>query len=234
MPHVEDLFPLYHLDSMLSNVWHENVGSISHVLRRARLNQVAYTGLLQMFLTPRAVCVVVCNAGKFERRSSGGIDQLEDDIAKLYDLRVCDWLRSISHRVPDSSAILVATKCDLVAGRASHLGQRMEMACRKWLASWEKAGMEPVLLEPGVSLTSCCTTTANTCAQEGNLDTKISGQAWECDWRRHESTDDEPPRSMLHRLVRESDSTCLRGSEMVLPRSWDAALTVLQALEHGR
>lgn len=110
----------------------------------------------------------------------------------------------------------------------------METARRKWLASWVKAGIEPVLLEPGVSLTSCCTTTANTCAQKGNQGTKTLGQAWECDRRRHEDTDEEPPRSMLHRLVRESDSTCLRGAEMVLTRSWDAALTVFQALKYGR
>ena len=109
-----------------------------------------------MFLKPQAVCVVVCNAGEFERRSSGGIDQLEDDIAKLCDLRACDWLRSISYRVPDSSALLVVTKCNLVAERAPHLGQRMETACRKWLASWVKAGIKPVLLETGVRLTSCC------------------------------------------------------------------------------
>ncbi|CAN0572639.1 unnamed protein product, partial [Ectocarpus sp. 12 AP-2014] len=65
--------------------------------------QVAYTGLLQMFLTPRAICVLVCNAESFGQQrgtcETGG--QVEEDCLKLEELRVCDWLRSISRRVPD-------------------------------------------------------------------------------------------------------------------------------------
>ncbi|CAM9880795.1 unnamed protein product, partial [Laminaria digitata] len=80
--------------------------------------QVAYTGLLQMFLTRRAVCLVVCDAGAFGQQGGGAEDQIEKDIRTLEELRVCDWLRSISYRVPGSDVILVATKCDLASGNA--------------------------------------------------------------------------------------------------------------------
>ncbi|CAN0094526.1 unnamed protein product, partial [Laminaria digitata] len=91
--------------------------------------QVAYTGLLQMFLTPRAVCLVVCNAGAFGQQGGGAEDQIEEDIRNLEELRVCDWLRSISYRVPGSDVILVATKCDLAGGSAHGIAQRMDAAC---------------------------------------------------------------------------------------------------------
>ncbi|CAN0543289.1 unnamed protein product, partial [Ectocarpus sp. 12 AP-2014] len=73
--------------------------------------QVAYTGLLQMFLTPRSVCVLACNTGEFgQRRGSEHCGEVEEeDCRKLEELRVCDWLRSISRRVPNSDVILVAT-----------------------------------------------------------------------------------------------------------------------------
>ncbi|CAM9548252.1 unnamed protein product [Ectocarpus sp. 8 AP-2014] len=121
--------------------------------------QVAYTGLLQMFLTPRAVCVLVCNAGEFgQQTGSGSNDQVGEDCRKLEELRVCGWLRSISRRVPNNDVILVATKCDLAGGSAGKIGVRMEHACRRWLSSWVRNGMQPVRLEPCVSLTSCFAT----------------------------------------------------------------------------
>ncbi|CAN0358608.1 unnamed protein product, partial [Ectocarpus sp. 12 AP-2014] len=63
--------------------------------------QVAYTGLLQMFLTPRSVCVLVCNAEAFDNLGNGVGGQVDKDCRKLEELCVCDWLRSISRRVPD-------------------------------------------------------------------------------------------------------------------------------------
>ncbi|CAN0131978.1 unnamed protein product, partial [Ectocarpus sp. 4 AP-2014] len=53
--------------------------------------QVAYTGLLQMFLTPRSVCVLVCDAEAFQNPDQGIGDQVEKDCRKLEELCVCDW-----------------------------------------------------------------------------------------------------------------------------------------------
>ncbi|CAM9811033.1 unnamed protein product, partial [Ectocarpus sp. 8 AP-2014] len=194
--------------------------------------QVAYTGLLQMFLTPRAVCVLVCNAGEFgQQTGSGSNDQVGEDCRKLEELRVCDWLRSISRRVPDNDVILVATKCDLAGGNAGKIGLRMEHACRRWLSSWVHNGMQPVRLEPCVSLTSCFATGVGE-RGESSTGNHVSTEGWACDWR--DMADGNPSPSLLHRLVTKSDGGGLRGTQMVLPRSWDIALTVLDALEHGR
>ncbi|CAM9180685.1 unnamed protein product, partial [Laminaria digitata] len=213
--------------------------------------QVAYTGLLQMFLTPRAVCLVVCDAGAFGGRGGGADEQLDGDIRNLEKLRVCDWLRSISQRVPRSDVILVATKCDLADGNAADVAGRMDAACRVWLASGVEADMEPVRLEDGVCLTSCSLKSAHTDMFQTNEavfgkflsgllfgrkaatpQIQTRGLAWEGDWR--DDMAEEPPPSMLHRVVYKRDGSGLRGAEMVLPNSWDIALTVLESLEHGR
>ncbi|CBJ27067.1 LRR-GTPase of the ROCO family, putative pseudogene [Ectocarpus siliculosus] len=172
--------------------------------------QVAYTGLLQMFLTPRSVCVLVCDAGALgQQLHSENNDQVEEDCRKLEELRVCEWLRSISRRVPDNDVVLVATKCDLAGGNAREIGVRMEHACRAWLSSWVRHGMQPVQLETGVSLTSCFV--AGGVGEHGESST--GDHASKAGW---------------------SDGGGLRGAQMVLPQSWDMALTVLEALEHGR
>ncbi|CAM9840223.1 unnamed protein product, partial [Ectocarpus sp. 13 AM-2016] len=155
----------------------------------------------------------------------------EEDCRKLEELRVCDWLRSISRRVPDNDVILVATKCDLAGGNAGEIGSRMENSCRTWLSGWVRNGMQPVRLEPHVCLTSCFR------ARVGEHGERSAGNhvwkgGWVCDWRNVE--DDQPSPSFLHRLVNKPDGRGLRGAQMVLPRSWDIALTVLEALEHGR
>ncbi|CAM9860742.1 unnamed protein product [Ectocarpus sp. 12 AP-2014] len=194
--------------------------------------QVAYTGLLQMFLTPRSVCVLVCSAGEFgEQLGSDNIDQVEDDCRKLEALRVCDWLRSISRRVPDNDVILVATKCDLAGGNAWKIGRRMEKACRRWLSSWARHGMLSLRLEPGVCLTSCFPVGVGEHG-ESSSENLPSKDCWACDWRDVEG--DEPSPSLIYRLVNKPNEGGLRGVQMVLPRSWDIALTFLDSLEHGR
>ena len=213
---------------------------------------MAYTGLLQMFLTPRAVCLVVCDAGAFGQQGGGEVGQIEEDIRNLDSLRVCDWLRSISYRVPESEVILVATKCDLAGGNVAGIAQRMNAACRMWLDRWSGDGMAPVRVEDGVCQTSCLvkTTPTNilrrTEATFGGFLTSFffgtketapgnrtgGGLDWECDW-----CDDgaaEPMTTMLDRVLNKKDGSGLRGAEMVLPHSWDIALTVLEALEYGR
>ncbi|CAN0283564.1 unnamed protein product [Ectocarpus sp. 12 AP-2014] len=194
--------------------------------------QVAYTGLLQMFLTPRSVCVLVCNAGEFgEQLGSDNVDQVEEDCRKLEALRVCDWLRSMSRRVPDVDVILVATKCDLAGGNALEIGGRMEKACRRWLSSWARHGMLSVRLEPGACLTSCFPVGAGEHG-ESSSENVLSKSRWACDWR--DVGGDEPSPSLIYRLVNKPDKGGLRGVQMVLPRSWDIALTFLDSLEHGR
>ncbi|CAM9727538.1 unnamed protein product, partial [Ectocarpus fasciculatus] len=206
--------------------------------------QVAYTGLLQMFLTPGSICVLVCNAEAFGNPGDGIGSQVENDCRKLEELCVCDWLRCISRRVPDNEVILVATKCDLVGGRAREFGRRMEEACRMWLASWVRGGMRPVRVEDGVCLTSCCSTivydgvclrsccstTMNGRGEGGSGPQAFEGR-WACDWR--DAQDKNPSAGLLDRVVNKRYGG-LRGAQMVLPRSWDIALTFLEALEQGR
>ena len=212
---------------------------------------MAYTGLLQMFLTPRAVCLVVCDAGAFGQQGGGEDGQIAEDIRKLERLRVCEWLRSISYRVPESEVIIVATKCDLAGGNVAGIAQRMDVACRMWLDRWSGADMAPVRLEDGVCRTSCLvkTTPPNILwrkeaafgdfltslvfgTKEAAPGNRTGGLDWECDW-----CDDgaaEPTTSMLDRVLNKKDGSGLRGAEMVLPHSWDIALTVLDAVENGR
>ncbi|CAN0228431.1 unnamed protein product [Scytosiphon promiscuus] len=192
-----------------------------------------------MFLTPRSVCVLVCNAAAFGNMGSGTDGQVEDDCRKLEELRVCDWLRSISRRVPGNDVILVATKCDLAGGNPRETGRRIEEACRTWLADWVRDGLQPVRVEDGVCLTSCCVRMeGGVCcsgfSKRGNdrRGNHSLERDWACDWR--DNTDENPSSSLLHRLVHKSDGSGLRGAQMVLPRSWDIALTFLEALEHGR
>ncbi|CAM9320287.1 unnamed protein product [Scytosiphon promiscuus] len=193
--------------------------------------QVAYTGLLQMFLTPRSVCLLVCDAQAFGQPGSGGQGEIKEDCRKLEELRVCDWLRSISRRVPHNDVILVATKCDLAGGKSREIGRRIEVACRRWLTSWVRDGMQPVRLEEGVCLTSCCATAVDAKIEAGTGNDASKGN-WACDWT--DERDEDPSRSLLHRLVYKRDGGGLRGAQMVLPRSWDIALIVLGALERGR
>ena len=151
---------------------------------------MAYTGLLQMFLTPRAVCLVVCDAGAFGQQCGREDGQIEEDIRNLEILRVCDWLRSISYRVPNSEVILVATKCDLAGGNAADIAQRMDAACREWLDGWSGAGMSPVRLEDGVCRTSCLVKTTPTnilrrteAAFGGFLTSFFFGDKRDCSWK---------------------------------------------------
>ncbi|CAM9701157.1 unnamed protein product [Scytosiphon promiscuus] len=193
--------------------------------------QVAYTGLLQMFLTPRSVCALVCDAEAFGQPGGRIGCQVQQDCRKLEELRVCDWLRSISRRVPENDAILVATKCDLAGGRSREIGTRMEHACRTWLASWTGGGMQPMRLEGGVSLTSCCIP-RDYKQGEGRTTVRAAEGGWACDWR--DSSEEASSPSLLQRLINKSDGSGFRGAQMVLPRSWDIALTVLEAIECGR
>ncbi|CAM9180095.1 unnamed protein product, partial [Ectocarpus fasciculatus] len=197
--------------------------------------QVAYSGLLQMFLSPRAVSLLVCDTGAFGQRDNSltDRDQLKQDLSKLQELRVCDWLRSLSFRIPDSDVAVVATKCDLAAGRAADTAGRIEGAVGKWLEEWSGAGMTAVRVEDGVSLTSCFTPTPNDDggAALGKRKSPEEESTWACDWREGVCVESQP--SLLHRVMYNSKGE-LRGASLVLPRSWNIALEVLDALGSGR
>lgn len=198
-------------------------------------SQVAYTGLLQMFLSRRAVSLLVCDVAAFGPRdgSSTEKNQLKRDLVKLQELRVCDWLRSLSFRIPDSDVVVVATKCDLACGTAADLAGRMERAIRKWLQNWRGAQMTAARVEDGVSLTSCVATLTSAEEEGAALGTrqKTKKSMGACDWRKNMSDKSAP--SLLDRIMY-SGKGDLRGAAMVLPRSWDIALEVLEALGSGR
>ncbi|CAM9844406.1 unnamed protein product, partial [Ectocarpus sp. 12 AP-2014] len=197
--------------------------------------QVAYTGLLQMFLSPRAVSLLVCDASAFGQRDSSltDRDQLKKDLRKLQELRVCDWLRSLSFRIPESDVVVVATKCDLAAGMAADVAERIEGAVGKWVDSWFAAGMTAARVEDGVSLTSCFAPTPH---EDGGTalwrrESPEEESTWACDWREGTCVESQP--SLLQRVMYNSKGE-LRGASLVLPRSWNIALEVLDALGSGR
>lgn len=152
--------------------------------------------LLQLFLSPRAVSILVCNTKDFGHRASNLDDreQLTQDYRVLKKLRVYEWLTSLSCRIPDSDFIVVATKCDLAGGLAADMAGRIESAIRKWLSARSETGATPVRMEDGVSLTSCITP-----ALEGrkNPSSVASGRdsSWPCDWS--DDMRDAPPPSLL-------------------------------------
>ncbi|CAM9861472.1 unnamed protein product [Ectocarpus sp. 4 AP-2014] len=197
--------------------------------------QVAYTGLLQMFLSPRAVSLLVCDTGAFGQRDNSltDRDQLKKDLSKLQELRVCDWLRSLSFRIPDSDVVMVATKCDLAAGMAADAAERMACGAGNWIESWSGAGMTAVRVEDGVSLTSCFAPTPNEDggAALGTGKSPEEESTWVCDWREGMCVESRP--SLLHRVMYNSKGD-LRGASLVLPRGWNIGLGVLDALGRGR
>ncbi|CAN0400772.1 unnamed protein product, partial [Ectocarpus sp. 12 AP-2014] len=135
---------------------------------------------------------------------------VEKDCRKLEELCVCDWLRSISRRVPGNDVIFVATKCDMVGGNPRDTGRRMEEACQQWLASWVRDGMQAVRVEDGVCLTSCFAPRID--VREGGSGGDYSSEGgWACDWR--DNTDDNPSPSLLHRLVNQPNGGGLRGAQ---------------------
>ena len=187
-----------------------------------------------MFLTPRAVTLLVCNTEAFEQRDDCpiGKDRLTQDLSKIQELRVCDWLRSLSLRIPDSDVVIVATKCDRAAGMAGEMAGRMERAIRKWLEIWSGSDMTAVRVEVGVSLTSCAASAPQEKGSAVSVENEILGDSmWACDWRQ-DSRDDRLP-GLLHRVIYNSKGG-LRGAALVLPKSWNIALAVLEALGTGR
>ncbi|CAM9557239.1 unnamed protein product, partial [Ectocarpus sp. 12 AP-2014] len=92
--------------------------------------------------------------------------------------------------------------------------------------------MTAVRVEDGVSLTSCFAPTPN---EDGGaaLGKRRSPEesTWAYDWREGMYVEAQP--SLLHRVMYNSKGEP-RGASLVLPRSWNIALEVLDALGSGR
>lgn len=153
-------------------------------------------------------------------------------MSRLQELRVCDRLRSLSFRIPDSDVVVVATKCDLVGGMAADLTRRMERAVLGWLEKWRGSQMTAVRVEDGVSLTICIATLAP--EEEGGATvwkrSMPEESMWTCDWGEDMRDDSQP--SLLRRIIYNSKGD-LRGAATVLSRSWNVALEVLDAFGGG-
>lgn len=174
--------------------------------------------------------LLACDTSAFGHGGGGPGDQesLQRDLSRLRELRVFDWLRSPG--LADSDVVLVATKCDLAGGMASNLAGRMERATRKWLGLWSDSKMTAARVEDGVSLTSCAATKLDEGAVLGKRKSPEESM-WTCDWRKDIRDETQP--NLLRRVMYNSKGN-LRGAAMVLPKSWNIALEVLEALGSGR
>lgn len=212
--------------------------------RNVSLEQVAYYGLLQMFLTKRAVCILVCDAEKFSLREGASVGdqdlneddaerQCVEDIEKLEELRVCEWLRCLSWRVPGCDVLLVATKCDKVTPKTLNgLPRRMGKACRSWLGGWSWNNTK-INVEQDVSLTSCAARGASqNSPSTDSLQARRVEEGWPCDVFR--GTHGNSSTSLLRRITHKPGDSGCRGATMIVPRGWDIALTAIDALSSGR
>lgn len=215
--------------------------------------QAAYHGLLQMFLTRRALFLVVCDAKEFGLRSGRLTDeqQARQDLRKLEEMGVCDWLKCLAWRVPGCDVVLVGTKCDLLPrDKVKDVATRIERGCRMWL---ERDAPYKINIEAGVSMTSC-----KQRAGEGRGKERRSGplpsledcmggfggtfcmgrrtkdhQSWPCDVI-YDGSGDTSRTSLPTRITKTHESKANRGASMLIPRGWDIALTVIEALSAGR
>ncbi|CAM9312171.1 unnamed protein product [Ectocarpus fasciculatus] len=171
--------------------------------------QVVYYGLLQLFLTPRAVHLLVWDASKAS----------EMDGLNLEDLAIAPWLRYLTFRVPGANVVLVGNKWDRVAKTRRAVADDVERESRQWLKSWmEKAyGRKPLALslEDGVSLVSCAPSGLGVLAPAFG-----GGSGWACD----KSTP-----GLFHRIIYNPIGNT-RAVSMCLPSSYQLALEMLEEL----
>lgn len=194
--------------------------------------QVAYYGLLQLFLTRRAVYLLVWDASQEVGHETGATCTADD----LQTLGILPWLVALSFRLPGGDVILVCNKCDKRSGAqdsAADAVSRVESACEGWLTRVRSSRGRAVRLEKGTSLTSCAPPGWWAYLTSGALRglAWISGyqMGWPCDWRAGAMGGNRPP-SLVKRIVRTGHDGPLRAEEMVLPQSWELALSFLRGL----
>lgn len=193
--------------------------------------QVAYYGLLQLFLTRRAVYLLVWDASQ-----AGNETCVSSTTGDLQTLGILPWLAALSFRLPGGEVILVGNKCDLrsgALGSAADAASRVESACSGWLARVRSSGGRAVEIEQGTSLTSCARPGWWAYIKSSTLRglARISGykMGWPCDWSAGAIGENRPP-SLVDRIVRAGNNGRLRAEEMVLPQSWALALEFLRDL----
>eukprot|EP00752_Nemacystus_decipiens_P006981 g6262.t1 len=199
--------------------------------------QVAYYGLLQLFLTNRAVYLLVWDVSQEGRNGTVATSATED----LKALGILPWLSALSFRLPGGDVILVGNKCDLRSGArdtAARAASRVESACRRWLARVRLSGGRAVEIEQGTSLTSCAQPgwRAYLASSAWRVLAWISGykMGWPCDWSAGTRGGDCRP-SLVDRILRVGGDGPFRAEEMVLPESWGLALSFLRDLrDNGR
>lgn len=173
--------------------------------------KVVYYGLLQLFLTPRAVYLLVWDAAK-----ASEMDDLD-----LESLAIAPWLRYLTFRVPDANVVFVGNKWDRVARDRHTVAADVERCSRRWLKAWiEKArGRRPheISLEDGVSLTSCKPSGSGIFAPSFGGGAKTG---WPCD---------KSSPGLLRRIVRNGAGDT-RAVTMCLPPSYQLALGMLEEL----
>lgn len=174
--------------------------------------QVVYYGLLQLFLTPRAVYLLVWDA----ENASNMVWDDENASFNLESLAIAPWLRHLTFRVPDASVVLVGNKWDLV-GSEDNVASVVEGQSHEWLASWtEKARghqLNGLSLEDGVSLVSCA-------AQADGAPAVGAGTDWPCDMSK----------PGLFRRITHDAAGGTRALTMCLPESYHLALQEIEKL----
>ena len=178
------------------------------------VEQVVYYGLLQLFLTPRAVYLLVWDAGN----ASKLVWDAKNSSKNIESLAIAPWLRHLTFRVPDANVVLVGNKWDLVVSNHS-VESEVESQSRAWLGSWtEKAcGHQPrgLSLEDGVSLVSCAPPGLAARAPPFG-----GGKGWPCDKNK----------PGLFRRITHDASGERRALTMCLPLSYHLALKMLEKL----
>ncbi|CAN0072339.1 unnamed protein product, partial [Pylaiella littoralis] len=191
--------------------------------------QEAYYASLQLFLTPRALYVIVVDM-------ASAVNTVEENARNLVgELGVLRWVRALTYRVPKAAVILVGTKCDLVKdtpsqcsvdrlkGAAATVESKIRSSTSTWAAqAAQSAARKPagsrsldksrseILLEKGMSLVSF--------AQSTGLPRANGGKGWPCDLN-------EP--GLLLRILRDSSET-KRAVSMRLPLIWQRAIACLE------
>lgn len=184
--------------------------------------QVAYYGLLQLFLSRKALFLSVWDSSADEHDPES--------------MGVQPCLRSLSLRVSgNADVILVGNKYDQgdhALGPRAAVAKAVESDCREWLAKFRWAGGHHVVLEEEVSLYI----SANhgwwryilTTARRGLAWLSLVDEVWPCDRQQDAGT------SLLDRLdYRHWDKEYFRAEKMVLPSSWSLALSFVALLRDG-
>ncbi|CAM9777040.1 unnamed protein product, partial [Pylaiella littoralis] len=186
--------------------------------------QEAYYASLQLFLTPRALYLIVVDM-------ANAVSTVDENARNpLGELGVLRWVRALTYRVPKAAVIVVGTKCDLVTdtpsqcsvdrlkGAAATVESKIRSSTSTWAAQaaarnavWSLGKSSPeILLEKGMSLVSL--------AQSAGLQRADDGKGWQCDLN-------EP--GLLLRILRDSSGT-KRAVSMRLPLIWQRAIACLE------